>query len=246
MRVSIQAIPCLRDNYAYLLRCESEAVGYLVDPSEPAAPREALAAHGLKLGGILCTHHHWDHVGGIEVLCDEHPSAWVAGSAHDRGRIPRQNVFVEAPEGRFAATSVTMFGRIAQASLIPGHTLGALAWALPDATGQLCDVFTGDTLFGAGCGRLFEGSPAQMFASLQALCRLPDPTRLWFGHEFTRGILEWRLRHVPDDTACKTYLSELAEVTTPSTVAREWQINAFVRAPDVEAFTALRKLKDLG
>ena len=237
----IVPIACRRDNYAYAIVDRRAQSAWIVDPSEALPVRNWLDARGLKLTHILLTHHHHDHVDGIGELVGKEPgSVEVWAHERDAARIAGLTHTVAVGTDAFYPTALR-FGEMAvEACHVPGHTLGAVAWKIG------ADVFTGDTLFSAGCGRLFEGSYAQLHTSLRRICGLSPATRLWFGHEYTRGILEWRLRHVADDEACKAYLSDLAEVTTPSTVAREWEINAFVRAPDVEAFTALRKLKDLG
>lgn len=243
-RLQIQPVPCLRDNYAYLIRQGEDA--WIVDPSEVEPPRAALA--GLHLRGILATHHHHDHVGGIEgLVADAIAPIWVAAHASDRGRVPAQTHFVDAPLGRFVATDLEVAGRRAQAMWIPGHTRGAIAWYLPPSsddedTGG--DVFTGDTLFAAGCGRLFEGTPEQMHASLQSLTSLPAKTRLWFGHEYTAANLRFAATVEPDNPAIRQRQAELAACTTPTTVALERATNPFVRAATAEVLAERRAAKD--
>jgi hydroxyacylglutathione hydrolase len=247
MRPSIEPIACLRDNYCYLIASPETGEGWLVDPSEPGPPAEALARSGLRLCGILATHHHWDHVNGIEGLLERfggEGSVWVAGHAHDRGRIPGQTHFVEAPLERFAPTELEIAGLRLEAAHIPGHTLGAIAWCLPADDSAPADVFTGDTLFAAGCGRLFEGTPAQMLASLQTICSLPGPTRLWFGHEYTAANLRFASTVEPENSAIVDRQRAVPERTTPTTVAQELATNPFVRAPTVEALADRRKAKD--
>src|SRR5690606_14835312 len=119
---------------------------------------EALARRRCTLRGILATHHHFDHVGGIAGLVEQFPGTWVAGHASDRDRIPAQTQFVEAPTDRWIDSGLQLAGRRVLALHIPGHTLGAIAWRLVAAESGPDDVFTGDTLFSAGCGRLFEGT----------------------------------------------------------------------------------------
>lgn len=243
-RPRIEPIPCLRDNYAYLIRAGHEAL--LVDPSELGPPAEALAADGLILRGILLTHHHWDHVGGVEALVDAAPAdakPWVAGHASDRGRIPAQTIFVDAPTGIFVPTDVLFGGLTFEAMHIPGHTRGAIAWRMPNPSGP-SDVFTGDTLFAAGCGRLFEGTPADMHASLAALCGLPEPTRLWFGHEYTAANLRFAATVEPENRAVADRAAAGGQVTTPTTVAEERATNPFVRARTVEELAERRRDKD--
>jgi hydroxyacylglutathione hydrolase len=239
MSLVITPIACLKDNYAYLIRDGSDA--WVVDPSEAAPVRAALG--GLTLRGILATHHHHDHVGGIQELAKG--DTWVAAHGSDRGRVPGQTVFVEAPVGRFVASGLLVGGRPVLAMHIPGHTLGAVAWGVAeDGEGVPTDVFTGDTLFAAGCGRLFEGTPAQMFTSLQSLTALPEATRLWFGHEYTANNLRFAAAAEPENPAVRERQARLSPLTTPTTVALERATNPFVRAGSVEELAARRAAKD--
>jgi len=243
--LSIEPIPCLRDNYAYLIADELTGDAWLVDPSEPGPPSAVLRRRNLRLRGILATHHHMDHVGGISILVDQHPDVWVAGHARDQGRIPRQTVFIDAPLDQFVATDLKLAGQALLAMYIPGHTLGAIAWYLPPrGSEQVGDVFTGDTLFAAGCGRLFEGSPTQMHTSLLAPVALPPATRLWFGHEYTAANLRFAAAMEPDNAAVQARIVGLPDCTTPTTVTLELATNPFVRAPSPPRFAELRLAKD--
>ncbi|WAS93982.1 hydroxyacylglutathione hydrolase [Nannocystis punicea] len=240
--LTIEPVPCLRDNYAYLLRDAAGDV-WLVDPSEPGPPAQAIAAAGGRLRGILATHHHHDHVGGIDELVGDQ-DVWVAGHASDRGRIPKQSVFVDASTDAWQDTGLVLAGRRLLGLHIPGHTRGAIAWRLVGAEGEPDDVFTGDTLFAAGCGRLFEGTPAQMHASLQQLTALTASTRLWFGHEYTAANLRFAAAVEPDNSAIAERAAALPSCTTPTTVADERATNPFVRASTVEELAARRRAKD--
>jgi hydroxyacylglutathione hydrolase len=245
----IEPIACLKDNYAYLIFAHGQKDGFLVDPSEAGPPAAALEGHGLQLRGILATHHHPDHVGGIPDLAARWRDSleYVAGFAGDRGRIPGQTVFLEAPADRFVTTPLAVAGRNLLVRHIPGHTRGALALGLGGEAGGdpgPTDVFTGDTLFGAGCGRLFEGTPAEMFRSLQALAALPDETRLWFGHEYTASNLRFAATVEPGNRAVLERSATLAARTTPTTVALERATNPFIRASSVEVFAERRTAKD--
>ncbi len=243
--LSIEPIPCLRDNYAYLIADERAGDAWLVDPSEAGPPSAVLRRRNLRLRGILATHHHLDHVGGIATLVDQNADVWVAGHARDQGRIPRQTHFIDAPGESFAATDLRLGAQALLARYIPGHTLGAIAWYLPPQGGDSAgDVFTGDTLFAAGCGRLFEGSPTQMHASLQALVALPGATRLWFGHEYTEANLRFAAAVEPDNAAVQARAVGLPICTTPTTVALELATNPFVRADSPRSFAELRRAKD--
>lgn len=243
MTLRVEPVACLRDNYAYLVH-EGEAAAWVVDPSEPAPVIAALAQRGLGLAGVLATHHHVDHVGGIAGLREHFGAFEVAGHASDRGRIPHQSQFVDAPLHAFAPTELAVFGRRLQAAHIPGHTLGAIAWYLEaegDAPGH---VFTGDTLFAAGCGRLFEGTPAQMLGSLRVMCELPEATQMWFGHEYTAANLRFAAATEPGNAAVAERIAALPACTTPTTVALERATNPFVRAADADELGRRRAAKD--
>jgi hydroxyacylglutathione hydrolase len=251
--IEIEPIACLEDNYAYLIRATGSADAYLVDPSQAPPVAAVLDRHRLTLRGILATHHHPDHVGGVAELrarAGAGESVWVAGHALDRGRIPEQTVFVDCATGRFVPSGLEIFGRPLLAMHIPGHTRAAIAWGLAatgDAPGAApTDVFTGDTLFGAGCGRLFEGTPAQMFESLRALTTIPETSRLWFGHEYTAGNLRFAATVDPDNAAVAERRAHIAPPTstTPTTVALERATNPFVRAASIDALATLRAAKD--
>jgi hydroxyacylglutathione hydrolase len=245
MAVTIEPIPCLRDNYAYLLHAPGTDEAWLVDPSEVDPPARALAERGLRLVGILATHHHPDHVDGIPgLVAAAGGSPIVVGHSHDKGRIPGQTTFVDAPVGEFVATPLVLLGRPVLAAHIPGHTLGAIAYFLPGDGDEPGDAFTGDTLFAAGCGRLFEGTPAQMHRSLQTICALPENTRLWFGHEYTASNLKFAAAAEPDNRAVTERAAALPARTTPTTVALERATNPFVRARDADELGARRTAKD--
>ena len=244
--ITIQTIPCLADNYAYLIHAAGEGDAVVVDPSEAAPVAAALAAAGLALRGILATHHHHDHVDGIRELVDGAPGpVWVAAHARDRGRVPRQTVFVDAPEGGFVATDLSVGGAPLLGMHIPGHTRAAIAWALGGPDRHPTDIFTGDTLFGAGCGRLFEGTPAQMWSSLRALTSGAASIRLWFGHEYTAANLRFAATLEPDSPALAARGAGLAACTTPTTVGVERDTNPFVRAASVAELAARRAAKDV-
>jgi hydroxyacylglutathione hydrolase len=251
--VKIEPIACLSDNFAYLISRDGSEEALIVDPSESGPVLRTLAQRALRLSGILCTHHHWDHVAGVVELCVAYPGIPVFASDHDVRRIEG------VTRGLGHLEHFGCAGFHFDCLKVPGHTLGALAYCLEDA------VFTGDTLFGAGCGRLFEGTPAQMHASLMSLAALPGNTRVYFGHEYTRANLAFARRIEPENEQVQTRLARAAapknSYTTPSRIEEERATNPFLRcakpavrtalgptfaaASDVEVFTELRQMKDL-
>jgi len=237
MQVTI--VPCLKDNYAYLVRADGSAVCAVVDACEAEPIERALDELGLRLGAILATHHHHDHVGGNEALVRRFPGIDVVGGAHDRGRIPAQNRFVDDGDTIEAA------GLGFRCLTIPGHTLGAVAYVGHGA------MITGDTLFAAGCGRLFEGTPAMMYESLvHKLGALPDETRVYFGHEYTANNLRFAAVVEPENEHVREKAERVAaqrargEFTAPSTLAEERLTNPFLRAGSIERLGELRAMKD--
>lgn len=236
--MQIIPVPCLQDNYAYLLIGPDGKDAAVLDPSEPDPVREALAARGLRLVAILCTHHHYDHVGGNEGLLAAFGPVPVYGHQSDkeRGRIPGQTVGLADGQG------LEVLGHRAAALHIPGHTLGAVAYHFP-ADGV---VFTGDTLFGAGCGRLFEGTPAMMHASLSRLADLPGETRVYCGHEYTEKNLIFAALVEPENEAIRArqHLVRAARAagqpSVPSTMAEELATNPFLRVDQAQVAAAAR------
>jgi hydroxyacylglutathione hydrolase len=227
--MEITPIPCLRDNYAYLVRADGAREALVVDPSEAAPVLQELKRQGLSLIAILNTHHHWDHVGGNTELVEQLGPLEVYGHVSDRGRIPAQTRELEHGDGMQAA------GIEFRIMHIPGHTLGAVAYITDDA------VFTGDTLFAAGCGRLFEGTPAQMFESLNVkLGSLPDSTRVYCGHEYTQNNLRFAAHVEPGNAAVAEKARRVAqqrargEPTVPSTLGEEKLTNPFMRCDSQE------------
>lgn len=239
----IVPIPCLRDNYAYLVTCPVTQASAIVDPSEAAPVMAAMAGLSKPPTEIWCTHHHPDHVGGNEELVRSLGVARVVGHASDKGRIPRQTVFLEDGDA-------FMLGSLRVRVLhVPGHTSGALAYVV-EGDGAPA-VFTGDTMFLAGCGRLFEGTPAQMFESLRRIGELPDETRVYCGHEYTESNLKFAAHVEPDSEAiaearaATAHLRAQGRPTIPGTLADERRINPFLRASSVEELAQRREQKDV-
>lgn len=213
----VVAVPCLKDNFAYLVI--DGALAAVVDPGE-AAPIEAALAReaGVQLAAIWLTHHHHDHVGGVDALVAKHPGIPVIAGAIDAEKIKHVTHRLQDNE-EFA------FGtKRVRAILNPGHTNGAISFYVDGA------VFTGDTLFGGGCGRLFEGDAATMHASLAKLAALPPETRVYFGHEYTSANLKFAAAVEPDNVDIAKRASELQTPSTPSTIALEKATNPFLRS----------------
>jgi len=240
--LQIEAVPVLHDNYVMVLTCGHDAV--LVDPAVAAPLQTWLERRGLTLVAVLQTHHHHDHIGGTPDLLRRWPRCRVFAAGADRRRIP----FLTDPlaDGdRFA-----LLGQPIDVLAVPGHTRAHIAYHLP-ASG---DLFCGDTLFAAGCGRLFEGSAAQMHTALQRLCSLPEHTRVWCAHEYTAGNLRWAISqvqaHEPLGQVLRQRLEQVLALraqgrpTIPSSVALELQTNLFVRAGSAERLAELRSSKD--
>ncbi len=222
--MQVTVVPCLSDNYAYLLRADGATDALVVDPSEAEPVFTALAREGLRLVGILNTHHHHDHVGGNDALVAHHPGIDVVAFEGDRGRIPRQTRGV-TDGGSFEAAGLSF-----RTLHVPGHTTGAIAYVTSGA------VFTGDTMFVAGCGRLFEGTPADMYASLnEKLAMLPGDTKIYCGHEYTVQNLRFAASIDTSNGAVTQALDEATsqrergEPTVPSTVEREKATSPFLR-----------------
>lgn len=225
--VEVHLVPCLRDNYAYLVHQPGRAEALVVDASEEAPVLAALGKLGLTPVAILATHHHHDHVGGNQGLRARFPELRVYGHRSDRGRIPGQTDELDDD------AELTVAGVELKALHIPGHTLGALAYVAEGA------AFTGDTLFAAGCGRLFEGTPAQMYRSLNTtLGALPDDTRIYCGHEYTVNNLRFAQLLEPHNADISSKLAwaqaqrEQGRPTLPSTLAEERRTNPFLRVAE--------------
>jgi len=231
-------IPCLSDNYAYLVVCEATGHAGVVDPSEAAPVAARVEKEGVELKAILNTHHHWDHIGGNKELLKRYGGLKVYGHVSDRGRIDGQTEALETGD-------TFLLGKLeCRAMHNPGHTSGAVSYAIEDG------VFTGDTMFAAGCGRLFEGTPAMMYESLnKVIGSLPKETHVYFGHEYTENNLRFALAVEPGNRAVHEKLAQVHQMraagrfTTPSTLAEEWSTNPFMRC-DSEEIRARVKQED--
>jgi len=227
--LNIHLVPCLKDNYAYLVHEPATSSVAIVDPSEAAPVVAALKAHNLKLTHILNTHHHFDHTGGNLPL-KEATGARIVGPRADRDRIPGIDEDVgEGDTWSLGQAKANIFD-------IPAHTKGHIAfWFEADKA-----VFTGDTMFAMGCGRLFEGTPAQMWSSLSKLAALPADTRVYCGHEYTLANGKFAVTLEPGNAALKKRLAEVERLraegkpTIPSTIGLERETNPFLRAESKE------------
>lgn len=216
-------LPAFQDNYLWLLHDGQRAL--VVDPGDAGPVRAFLAGHGLQLDAILVTHHHPDHIGGVDALRDA-TGARVYGPR--RERIPEP--LVRLGEG----DRIEVLGLPFEVLDVPGHTAGHIAYYCADLDGAPL-LFCGDTLFSAGCGRLFEGTPEQMFDSLSRLAALPGATRVCCTHEYTLGNLKFATAVEPGNSQLIHYRQQCeerrsrGEPTLPSTIALENEVNPFLR-----------------
>lgn len=250
-----EGLPAFSDNYIWIFGQNDRY--WVVDPGDARPVLEFLDARQGQLGGILITHHHPDHVGGLKTLL-QHFDVPVWGPA--RETIAGVSHLLE--DGDQLTLPGTTF--TAEIIHIPGHTLGHIAFYFAEQGWLFC----GDTLFAGGCGRLFEGSPEQMHGSLQRLCQLPEATAVYCAHEYTEANLRFAASVCPDDNATRQRLASVSALraqqqpTVPSTIAEEKRSNVFVRGhdpalrqqlglndqhladPALACFTHLRALKD--
>ena len=232
-------IPALNDNYVYLLHDPESAATVAVDPALAEPVLDALRDRGWALTHIFCTHHHFDHVGGIEAL-KAATGAKVVGASADRARIPHLDMAVQDND------TVWVGGLRAQVLETPGHTSGHVCyWFHGESL-----LFCGDTLFSLGCGRLFEGTAQQMWESLSRLAALPDETQVCCAHEYTLANGRFALAVDPQNGSLLTRLEQVRELraqglpTVPSTMKMERETNPFLRAGNAAHFADLRLRKD--
>ena len=219
-------VPCLKDNFAYLVIDEAARKCAVVDPGEAKPVEEALAREQVELVAIWATHHHHDHVGGIAELVARRSGIQVAIGERDAAKVSTATAKL-ADGGTF--TLGDLRGTVIHN---PGHTLGAITFVIAGC------AFTGDTLFGGGCGRLFEGDAAMMLASLTKLGALPPETRVYFGHEYTASNLRFAAAVEPDNADIAARARDLPAPSTPSTIAIERVTNPFLRTRERAVITA--------
>ncbi|MBR0674064.1 hydroxyacylglutathione hydrolase [Neoroseomonas soli] len=238
MPVIVTPVPCLSDNYAWLLRAPDGRVA-ICDPGEAAPIAAAIDAAGGKLDTILLTHHHGDHVGGVAELAKRY-GAKVVGAAADAHRLPPLDVAVSPGQ------SIDVIGVPAEVLASDGHTRGHIAFHFPECAILLC----GDTLFSLGCGRLLEGTAAEMFESLQRLAALPPETLVCCGHEYSESNARFALTVEPENASLRARADEIArqraagKPTVPTTIGEENAANPFMRAKDVATLARIRTAKD--
>ena len=236
--ITVQAVPILSDNYAWLLR-DSSGVVAIVDPGEAAPIEAVLDAAGGRLDMILLTHHHGDHIAGAEALRARY-GAKMVGAKADAHRLPRLDVALAEGD------SVAVGDASAHVLETPGHTRGHIAYVFDAEQVLLC----GDTLFSLGCGRLLEGTPAEMFSSLQKFAKLPAETLVYCGHEYTESNARFALHATPDNAALVAFAARVralradGKATVPSRLSDELAANPFLRAPDIATLGDLRARKD--
>jgi hydroxyacylglutathione hydrolase len=237
--MEIKIIPCLQNNYSYLIIDKKNNTACVIDPSEAEPVIKYLENNKIKLKFILNTHHHHDHVGGNQELKKKY-GACVIGYKGDKERIPEIDILINNQE--------TWIYKNFEAKIIhiPGHTLGHICFYFHKEE----SVFTGDTLFSLGCGRIFEGTYSQMFNSLMKLKELPQNTKIYCGHEYTKKNSDFCIVHDANNKNLKAKINDIdiklkaGLPTIPSTIKDELECNIFLRSNNIESFSKLRDLKD--
>jgi hydroxyacylglutathione hydrolase len=237
--MKIEIIPCLQDNYCYLMIDESNNTACVIDPSEAKPVINFIEKKNINLKYILNTHHHFDHIGGNKDLKKKYNSI-VIGYKEDANRIPEINVLVEDNQiwkaGNFEAKIIH----------IPGHTNGHIGFYFFNE--KL--IFTGDTLFSLGCGKIFEGTYQEMFDSLNKIKSLPLDTKIYCGHEYTLQNSKFCIWHDSKNLNLQSKIKKIKEnlnnnrPTIPTILKDELECNIFLRAKNIETFSKLRDLKD--
>ena len=235
----IEIIPCLQDNYSYLIIDESNNYACVIDPSEANPIINYVENHDIKLKYILNTHHHFDHIGGNIELKKKFGST-ILGFEKDSHRIPKIDILLKNNEIWKAKNF------IAKIIHVPGHTSGHICFHFFKE--KL--VFTGDTLFSLGCGRIFEGTYDEMFFSLNKIKCLPEETKIYCGHEYTLNNANFCIKHDIENQNLQKKIEIIKEQrkngqpTVPTTIKDELDCNIFLRAKDIKTFSKLRDLKD--
>jgi len=235
----IEIIPCLQDNYSYLIIDESNNFACVIDPSESKPIINFVENNNITLRYILNTHHHYDHIGGNKDLKEKFGST-VVGFEKDSHRIPKIDILLKDNQIWKAENFV------AKVIHVPGHTSGHICFHFFNE--RL--AFTGDTLFSLGCGKIFEGTYEEMFNSLNKLKSLPAETKIYCGHEYTLNSSKFCLKYDPKNTKLQKKIKNIENKiknglpTVPSSIKDELDCNIFLRSNDLESFIKLRDLKD--
>ena len=236
----IEIIKCLKDNFSYLIIDEQNNSACVIDPSEASPIIDHVEKLKLNLKFILNTHHHFDHIGGNKELKKKY-NLKVIGFEKDKERIPEIDITLKDKEIWKSNKFETKIYHI------PGHTSGHICYHFFKQN----ILFTGDTLFSLGCGRIFEGTYEQMFSSLQLIKSFPEETKIYFGHEYTLKNSEFCFKHDGNNSKLRKKISivkkklEKGLPTVPSTIKEELDCNIFLRSKDIESFSKLRDLKDI-
>jgi len=253
MPVELVTVPCLSDNYAFLVHDDASGATALVDVPEAAPILDALQERGWSLTEVWLTHHHPDHVQGLDAVLAQH-SAQVTGASADAHRLPKLDRAVAEGD------TFTFAGEPVQVIDVSGHTVGHIAYHMPDSA----MAFTGDSLMAMGCGRVFEGTFDQMWDSLSKLAALPGETTICSGHEYTTANAKFAASIEPENRALISRTEEIARLrasdtpTVPSRLSDELATNPFLRADqpqvksaigmdgasDAEVFAEIRRRKD--
>ncbi|BAP16927.1 hydroxyacylglutathione hydrolase [cyanobacterium endosymbiont of Epithemia turgida] len=228
--MDIKRLSALSNNYIFVLHNPTDHTAAVVDPAEATPVLRCLDELEARLVAIFNTHHHCDHIGANNILVKKFPNLCVYGGIEDRGRIPHQQVFLkEGDRVKFA-------NRVGEIIFVPGHTRAHIAYYFcPESAENTGELFCGDTLFSGGCGRLFEGNPAQMVSSLDKLRNLPDKTRVWCAHEYTLKNLQFAVKVDPDNEVLKKRFDQVKKMrqeqqaTVPFLLGEEKKTNPFLR-----------------
>lgn len=235
--LEIVAVPAFNDNYLWLVHDDRSGETAVVDPGDATPVLAEAERRGWTIGQVWNTHWHPDHTGG-NLAVKEATGARISGPAGEI--IPGRDL------GLSEGDKVQLGNHVGRVIAVPGHTLGHIALVFDDER----VAFVGDTLFAMGCGRLFEGTPEQMYNSLKKLAGLPDETRLFCAHEYTLSNARFAAHALPGEPAIADRLAKVnrlrseGKITVPTTVAQERETNPFVRATNVDEFARLRKDKD--
>ena len=237
--MKIEIIKCLQDNYSYLIIDDITKIACVVDPGEANPVIDFVENHNIRLKYILNTHHHYDHIGGNYELKKKYDAKIIAYKG-DKDRIPEIDTQIENNQiwkkDNFEAKIYH----------IPGHTSGHIAFHFYKEK----KIFTGDTLFSLGCGRIFEGTYLQMFNSLNKIKKLPKDTDIYCGHEYTMKNANFCIANDVNNIKLKEKINRIRKMiqnnlpTLPTTLAEELECNIFLKAEDLETFSKLRDLKD--